>query len=267
MLIDSHVHIDGPEFAADLPEVLARARAAGVGLLLNIGTGDPHSGVLQRAVQLASAHEEIYAAVGVHPHDAKLYDEAAETLLLRLVRENPKVVAWGEIGLDYYYEHTPRAVQRTVFARQMQCAAEAGRPVIIHTREADADTLAVLREYAGDTFAGGIMHCFGGGPELLEGALSMGFYISFAGNVTFKKAENLREAARRVPLPRLLLETDCPYLTPVPYRGQRNEPARVVAVAACLADLHGIAPEEMSRQTSDNFLRLFPQIRPLAVDL
>jgi TatD DNase family protein len=198
----------------------------------------------------------VYAAVGVHPHDAKLYDEAAERLLLEFVRSR-RVVAVGEIGLDYHYDNSPREVQREVFRAQLRLAREESLPVIIHSRDADEETLEVLRaEYSG-AGRGGVMHCFGGGPALAEGALGLGFYISFAGNVTFKKAEALREVARTVPLDRLLVETDCPYLAPVPHRGRRNEPAHVAATARFLAELRGVGHEELGRATSANFSRLF----------
>ena len=166
-------------------------------------------------------------------------------------------MALGEIGLDYHYDNSPRDVQREVFARQLRLAREEGLPVIIHSRDADGDTLEILRaEYAG-AGRGGVMHCFGGGPALAEGALGLGFYISFAGNVTFKKADALREVARTVPLERLLVETDCPYLAPVPHRGRRNEPAYAAATARFLAGLRGVGVEELGRTTSENFARLF----------
>jgi TatD DNase family protein len=256
MFVDSHAHIDGEEFDADRGEVVARAREAGVRAILNVGTGDPHGGNFERAVAVAEKFEGVYAAVGVHPHDAKLYDEAAERLLLEFVRSK-RVVAVGEIGLDYHYDNSPRKVQREVFARQLRLARAEGLPVIIHSREADEETLEILRaEYSGAA-RGGVMHCFGGGPALAQGALDLGFYISFAGNVTFKKAEALREVARTVPLERLLVETDCPYLAPVPHRGRRNEPAYVAATARFLAELRGVGHEELGRATSENFSRLF----------
>jgi TatD DNase family protein len=257
MFVDSHAHIDGEEFDADRDEVVARAREAGVGAILNVGTGEPHAGNFERAVAVAEKYEGVYAAAGVHPHDARLYDGAAETRLLEIIRRGPPVVALGEIGLDYHYDNSPRDVQREVFAAQLRLARAEGLPVIIHSREADEDTASILRhELAGaETF--GVMHCFGGGPALAGTALELGFMISFAGNVTFKKAENLREVARTVPPERLLVETDCPFLAPVPLRGRRNEPAFVVETARFLAGLRGIEPEELGRVTSKNFSRLF----------
>lgn len=257
MFIDSHAHIDGAEFDADRDEMIARARAAGVGAILNVGTGDPHSGNLERAVTIAERYENVFAAVGVHPHDARLFDEHAAQRLQELIKRSPRVIAWGEIGLDFYYDHSPREVQREVFARQLRMARALDLPVIIHAREADEEVVALLRaEWSGAT-PGGIMHCFGGSYEMAESVLELGFMISFAGNVTFKKAEALREVARRIPLRRLLMETDCPFLTPVPFRGRRNEPAHVVETARCLAALHGLEVEELGRITTANFSSFF----------
>jgi len=255
--IDSHCHIDGADYDADRDEVIARARAAGVATMLNVGTGDPHSGAFERAVELAEKHQEIYAAVGVHPHDAKLFDDAAAERLIALVRESKRVVAWGEIGLDYHYDHSPRDVQREVFRRQLKLAWELNLPVIIHSREADEDTIGILREQLSGYQRAGVLHCFGGSLQMARGAVDLGFYISFAGNLTFKKAEDLRDIARRLPLDRLMVETDCPYLTPVPFRGKRNEPARVVETAGCLASLHEREVSEVAHITSENFARLF----------
>jgi TatD DNase family protein len=257
MFVDSHAHIDGGEFDADRDEVVARARAAGVSAILNVGTGDPRTGSLERAVRVAESYEHVYAAAGVHPHDARLFDDEAGERLRKLLAVSPRAVAWGEIGLDYHYDHSPRDVQREVFRRQLRLAREAGLPVIIHSREADEDTIRLLAEERTGAGRAGVMHCFGGGRWMAERALELGFYVSFAGNVTFKKAEPLREVARAVPPERLLVETDCPYLAPVPHRGRRNEPAYVADTARFLADLRGTTPEEMGRATTDNFMRLF----------
>jgi TatD DNase family protein len=257
MFVDSHAHIDGEEYDVDRDEVVERARAAGVVAILNIGTGDPQSGTLERAVAMAEKYEGVYAAVGVHPHDARLFDAAAEQRVCGLVRQSARVIAWGEIGLDYHYDHSPREVQRTVFARQLRLARAASLPVIIHSREADDDTVAILRDEWHGAGLKGVMHCFGGSAAMARSVLELGFTISFAGNVTFKKAENLREVARVVPLDRLFIETDCPYLTPVPFRGRRNEPVRVIEVARCLADLRELEIEEIGRITTDNFFRFF----------
>lgn len=257
MFVDSHAHIDGQEYDADRDEVLERALERGVRAILNVGTGDPGSGAFERAVRVAESYPCVYAAVGVHPHDAKLFDAEAAGLLKRLATESQRVIAWGEIGLDYHYDHSPRQVQREVFRTQLRMARELNLPVIIHSREADEDTVAILREEMSGYAKGGIMHCFGGGLPMAESVLELGFMVSFAGNVTFKKAESLRDVARKVPLNMLLTETDCPYLTPVPFRGKRNEPARVLEVAGCLAELHGVTPEEMGRITTQNFSRFF----------
>jgi TatD DNase family protein len=255
--IDSHCHIDGPEYDADREEVIARAREAGVSTMLNVGTGDPHGGAIDRVVDLAEKHEGVYAAVGVHPHDAKLFDDAAELHLLDLARQSTRVIAWGEIGLDYHYDHSPRDVQREVFRRQLRLAREPKLPVVIHSREADDDTIAILREELTGYERGGVLHCFGGGLAMAQDAIELGFFISFAGNLTFKKAEDLREVARQLPLDRLLIETDCPYLTPVPFRGRRNEPAHVIETARCVAGVQGKDVEEIGRVTSENFVKLF----------
>jgi TatD DNase family protein len=271
MFVDSHCHIDGPEYDVDREEVIARAHEAGVATMLNVGTGDPQSGAFERAVALAEQHAEIFCAIGVHPHDAKLFDPAAERRLIDLATQNARVIAWGEIGLDYHYDHSPRDVQREVFRRQLQIARSLELPVVIHSREADDDTISILREelsgtgvspvsHAQDaraTSRAGVLHCFGGSLKMAQQALDLGFYISFAGNLTFKKADDLRDIAAALPIDRLLIETDCPYLTPVPFRGKRNEPARVVETAKCLAELKGVAAEEAGRVTSENFARLF----------
>lgn len=255
MYVDSHAHIDGPEFDVDRAQVLARARAAGVVAVLTVGTGDPASGALERAVELADRERMVYAAVGIHPHDARLFSDAAAERLKTLVQQ-PKVVAWGEIGLDYHYDNSPRPQQQLAFAAQLKLARAAGKPVIIHSRAADEDTIAILRrEWSPE--AGGVMHCFTGSAWAAEEALALGLMISFAGILTFKKADELRAIARRVPLDRLLIETDAPYLAPVPYRGRRNEPAYVIEVARALAEIHGTTPEEIGRRTAENFARLF----------
>ena len=257
MFVDSHAHIDGTEFDSDREEVIQRARDAGVSAILNIGTGDPHSGALERAVELAEAHADIYTAIGIHPHDARLFDDAAEQLIIKLRTQSSRVIAWGEIGLDFHYDNSPRDVQMKVFQRQLDLAGEANLPVIIHTREAEAETIEILKFHGAGADPPGIMHCFSGSSWLAHQAIDLGFYLSFSGIVTFKKAEELRTTAKLVPLDRLLIETDCPFLAPVPYRGKRNEPAYVVEVARCLAELHGKTIEEMGQITSQNFARFF----------
>jgi TatD DNase family protein len=256
MFVDSHAHIDGPEFDADREAVIERAHAAGVSVILNVGTGDPHSGAFERAVELGKAHESVYTAIGTHPHDARLYDDAAEEKIKNLIN-NEHVIAWGEIGLDFHYDNSPRNVQVEVFKRQLRAARGCDLPVVIHTREAEAETIEILRAEYGDAKRRGVFHCFSGSMELAQRAIEIGFMISFSGIVTFKKADELRAVVKHVPLDRLLIETDCPYLTPIPYRGKRNEPAYVVEVARCLAALHGVKIEEMARITTGNFNRFF----------
>jgi len=255
--IDSHCHIDGPEYDADRDDVIKRARDAGVTTMLNVGTGDPHGGAFERAIELAENYGEIYAAIGVHPHDAKLFDDRAEQRIVDLIKQSTRVIAWGEVGLDYHYDHSPRDVQHEVFRRQVRLARSLELPLIIHSREADGDTIEILRAELAGYERGGVMHCFGGSLSMAQSAFELGFFISFAGNLTFKNAQDLRNVARQVPLDRLLIETDCPYLTPVPFRGKRNEPARVVETARCLAELHGKEPQEIGQVTSENFQRLF----------
>lgn len=257
-LIDSHCHIDGEAFDEDRDDVVRRAKEAGVVAMLNVGTGDPHSDDFRRAVAVAEKYDNVYASVGVHPHDAKLYDDKAEEHLIDLAKSE-KVIAWGEIGLDYYYDHSPRDVQQEVFRRQIRTAKRLGLPVIIHSRDADDDTVEILtQEFSEQTEnRSGIMHCFGGTPAMAEAIMPLGFLISFAGNVTFKKAENLRDAVRVVPIEKLLVETDCPFLTPIPFRGKRNEPSYVVHTANFLADIYGVSPEVLAEQTTKNFSTFF----------
>lgn len=257
MFIDSHAHIDGPEFDADRNDVIQRARDAGVSAILNIGTGDPHAGVLERAVELAEKHSDVYTAIGTHPHDARLFDADAEQLTLTLISQSSRVIAWGEIGLDFHYDNSPREVQLEVFQRQLQLARKAKLPVIIHTREAEAETIEALKTHWQGSDRPGIMHCFSGSLWLAQQALELGFYVSFSGIVTFKKAEELRSIAKQVPLDKLLIETDCPFLAPVPFRGKRNEPAYVVEIARCLADLREETVEKIGRATSENFGKIF----------
>jgi TatD DNase family protein len=257
LFVDSHAHICGEEYDADRSEVIARAREAGVGAILNIGSGEPASGIFERAVCVAEEYENVYAAIGVHPHDARLFDKSVAARIKELIKESSRIIAIGEIGLDYHYDHSPRDMQREVFAAQLRMARELSLPVIIHSREAELETIEILREECMKGACGGVMHCFGGGPQMAKDALELNFMISFAGNLTFKNAFNLRDVARDVPLENLLIETDCPYLTPVPFRGKRNEPARVVEVAQQLAQLKELPLEEIGRLTSRNFARVF----------
>src|SRR5438477_7737803 len=203
--IDSHCHIDGQEYDADREEVITRALDAGVTTMLNVGTGDPHSGAFERAVELAETHEGIYAAIGVHPHDAKQFDNPAEQRLLDLARQSERVIAWGEIGLDYHYDHSPRDVQREVFKRQLGLARELNLPVVIHSREADTDTISILGEALSGYQRGGVMHCFGASLPMAEAAIELGLFISYAVFCLKKKKKLLREVARHLTLDLLLI--------------------------------------------------------------
>lgn len=259
MFVDSHCHIDAEQFAADRQEVIDRAREAGVRTMLVVGTGDASElENFTRVVELAEANEDIYCSIGVHPHDAETFGSAEEERLIELASSSSKVIGWGEIGLDFYYDHSPRDIQREAFVRQLRIARQLNLPIIIHSRDADDETVDILTEECRyPEFRGGIMHCFGGTPEMARALMDAGFLISFAGNVTFKQAENLRAAARVVPLDRLLIETDCPYLTPVPFRGRRNEPMYVVETARFLADLYGVELGVLAEKTTANFYRFF----------
>lgn len=255
MFVDSHAHIDGPEFDADRDEIIERAHAAGVTSILNVGTGDPHSGVFERAIEVGRKYPSLYTAIGTHPHDARFYNNAAEQKTKELLKTGERVVAWGEIGLDFHYDNSPRDVQVDVFKRQLRAARECDVPVIIHTREAERETIETLKTDYDGASRKGVFHCFSGSRDLAMRALDLEFMISFSGIVTFKKAIELKEIAKEVPLDRLLVETDCPFLAPVPYRGKRNEPAYVVEVARHIADLRGVETEEIARITTENFKR------------
>ncbi len=265
MYIDSHAHLDGPRFEQDRAEVIARAREAGLERILTIGSGTG-PGSLDCAIKIAEQHDWIFATIGIHPHEAKLATEADYSEMQQLAT-NPKVIAWGEIGLDYFYDHSPREVQQEVFRRQMELAQAASLPIIIHCRPSNDstnawdDTLQMLREHWAPRGLPGILHCFTGELNHAEAALEIGFYVSFAGNVSFPKAENIRAAAKTVPLDRMLIETDCPYLAPVPHRGQRNEPAFVVNTAEVIGHLRGVSKEEIGDRTRENFYRLFARTR------
>jgi TatD DNase family protein len=250
-LTDSHCHLDHEQFHEDREAVIDRARAAGVECMMAIGTGDGPPD-LEAGIRLADRYPFIYATVAVHPHEASKATEETFARLRELAR-HPKVLAIGEMGLDYHYDFSPRQVQREVFERQLGLAAEARKPIVIHTREAWADTLEVLRSrWRGE----GIMHCFTGDEAQAREALDLGFYLSFGGVLTFPKAESVRQAARIAPQDRILVETDCPYLAPVPRRGKRNEPAFIVDTARRLAEVRGCAPEAIAEQTTRNFQHL-----------
>jgi TatD DNase family protein len=256
MLIDTHVHLDDPRYDQDREDILARAAQAGVSTFITIGCDLISS---QAAVQLAGQTGNIFATVGVHPHEAREIQPDWYPQLRRLA-EHPKVVAFGEIGLDFHYDHSPRDIQCRRFREQIQLAREIGLPLVIHTREANEQTLEILHEENAREI-GGVFHCFSGDFRLAQEALHLGFYISFSGIITFRNAEPLREIARAIPDDRLLIETDAPYLTPVPFRGKRNESANVKLVAEQLAAIKfGDSPtglERIAQLTSENAKRLF----------
>jgi TatD DNase family protein len=256
-LVDSHCHLDHEQFNDDREAVIDRALAAGVEHMVAIGTGDGPPD-LEAGVALADRYPAFYATVGVHPHDASKANDEVYRRLSNLLGHS-KVVALGEIGLDYHYDFSPRDVQQTVFIEQMRIARDARKPIVIHTREAWDDTLNLLREHWAPAGVGGIMHCFSGGPEQARQALELGFYLSFGGIVTFPKALDIQEAARQAPSDRLLVETDAPYLAPVPKRGKRNEPAYVIETARKLATLRGETLDSIASLTSANFWRLIGQ--------
>jgi TatD DNase family protein len=261
MFVDSHAHLDGERYDPDREQVISRARESKIETILAIGIGDG-PGTLDCAIKLAAQHDFIYATVGIHPHEAKLATDADFEELAKLAKR-PKVIAWGEIGLDYYYDHSPRDIQQQVFLKQLQLARAAELPVIIHCRPSEGsenaweDCLRILGEQWSSTALGGILHCFTGASHHAKRALDMGFNISFAGNITFPKAQQIRDAAKDVPLDRILIETDCPFLAPIPHRGQRNEPAFVTEVARQLGEILDLSTEEIGLQTAKNFYRFF----------
>jgi len=261
MFVDSHAHLDGKQFDSDREQVIARAREAGVRTMVAIGNGDGPP-TLDAGIQLADQHPFIYATIGIHPHEARLASDNAYAEMELLAR-HPKVIAWGEIGLDYYYHHSPRETQKHVFTRQMELAAAAKLPIVIHCRPSDGsdnaweDCLSLIKDQWAPKGLGGILHCFTGNWAQAKRALDMGFMISFAGNLTFPKAQQIRDATLDVPLDRMLIETDSPYLAPVLHRGKRNEPAFVKETARKLGELRGLSVEEAGEQTSRNFYNFF----------
>jgi len=261
VFIDSHAHLDGKQYASDREQVIARAREAGLETIVAIGNGDG-PGTLDCGVKLAEQHPFMYATVGIHPHEAQLANDAAYQEMERIAK-HPKIIAWGEIGLDYFYEHSPRDVQRHVFTKQMEVARAAKLPIVIHCRpsnnseDAWEDCLGLIQQHWSSSSLGGILHCFTGSWTHAKRALDMSFMISFAGNITFPKAQQIRDAATQVPLDRMLIETDSPYLAPVPHRGKRNEPAFVVEVARQVGELRGLSTEEIGVKTTENFKRFF----------
>ena len=261
MFVDSHAHLDGKQFDSDREQVIARAREVGVQAMVAIGNGDGPDQV-DCGIQLAEKYDFIHATLGIHPHEARLADEAAYRNMERLAK-HAKVIAWGEIGLDYFYDYSPRDVQKEVFIRQMELAAAAKLPIVIHCRPSDGsdnaweDCLALMQEHWAAHALGGILHCFTGNWPHAKCALDMGFMISFAGNLTFPKAQQIRDAALEVPMERMLIETDSPFLAPVPHRGKRNEPAFVKETARKLGELRGLPAEKIGEQTTRNFYNFF----------
>jgi len=265
MYVDSHAHLEGNKFDSDREQVLARARDEGVGKILLIGSGTG-PGTYNCAIKIAEQHHtnapELFATLGVHPHEANLVGES-DYLEMEELAKTPKIIAWGEIGLDYYYDHSPRELQKKVFIRQMNLARAAELPIIIHCRPSDNsenawdDTLGLIHQHWASAGIGGVLHCFTGELHHMKAALEMGFMISFAGNVTFPKALNIREAAKQCPLDRMFIETDSPFLAPVPHRGKRNEPAFVIDTARQIAELRGIALQELAAATTANFSHFF----------
>jgi len=293
MYVDSHCHLEGPKFAQDREQVLARAQQAGVEAVVAIGNGSgpddvacgirlteeygrqltvdgrrekqiPPLRFAQGSAPSASADKSlsIYATIGIHPHEAALAEERHYADMEKLACD-PRVIAWGEIGLDYFYDHSPREVQQKVFVRQMELARAAGLPIVIHNRPSEnsdnawQDLFRLLREHWQSSGSGGILHCFTGTLEQARAAIEMGFMISFAGNVSYPKAVSIRETAAQIPLESMLIETDAPYLAPVPHRGKRNEPAFVAETARHIGELRGISAEEVGRATTDNFHGFF----------
>jgi TatD DNase family protein len=261
MFVDSHAHLEGHRYDVDREQVIARSREAGIETIVAIGNGDGPVN-FDCGILLAEKYEFVYATIGIHPHEAKLADQAAFDRMEQLA-ERPKVIAWGEIGLDYYYDHSPRELQQQVFVKQMELARAVKLPIVIHCRPSDNsenawdDCLRLISEQWVPSGLGGVMHCFTGNADQAKRSLDMGFMISFAGNVTFPKAQQIRDAARMVPMDRMLIETDSPFLAPIPYRGKRNEPMFVKEVARQIGELRGFSAEEIGVQTTHNFQRFF----------
>jgi TatD DNase family protein len=255
MAIDSHAHLEMGEFDCDRDSVIARAAAAGLTAIITVGTTIPDC---EKAAEIARLHPQVYAAVGIHPHEVKGIDAGTYDALRVLARQE-KVVAIGEIGLDFFYDHSPRELQLRCFAEQLDLALELDLPVIIHDREAHAETLRILQQRKGHLR--GVLHCFSGDEQMARECVALGLHLSVAGPVTYKKADQLRAVARKIPAERLLIETDAPYLAPQPWRGKRNEPAYVLETARCLAGLRGVSAQELERSTEQNTRRLFGLVR------
>jgi TatD DNase family protein len=256
MIVDSHCHLDFPDFADDLDAILTRAGAAGVGRIVTISTRVRRLGAL---LDIAERFPEVYCSVGTHPHHADEEDGIAADELIELAR-HPKVVALGEAGLDYFYQHGSREAQERGFRVHIAAARATGLPLVIHTRDADDDCGRILEDEMAKGSFRAVLHCYTGGRELALKAVALGLSISFTGILTFKKSESLRAVAAELPADRIMVETDAPYLAPGKFRGKRNEPAYVVEVAKVLAEARGVSLEEISRQTTENFFRLFSKV-------
>ena len=256
MLVDSHCHLTYHAKDGDLEEVIARARRAGIGTMVTICT---KMSEFPEVRGIADAHDDIWCSVGVHPHEAAESQDVTTAQLVELA-QHPKVVGIGESGLDYYYEHSPRAEQQHSFRAHIEAARQTGLPLIVHARDADDDMIAMLDEARADGPVPGLIHCFTSSPKLAEKALEIGFYISFSGIVSFKNAQDVQAVARDMPLDRILVETDSPYLAPVPNRGKRNEPAYVVHVAEAIAKLRGVDLGTIAAASTENFARAFNRV-------
>jgi TatD DNase family protein len=267
VFIDSHAHLEGKRYDSDRDDVLKRAKQSGIEAYLAIGNGEGPD-TADCGIKLAEQYDgkpeypRVWASVGIHPHEASLANEAADSKMAQWAR-HPSVIAWGEIGLDYFYDHSPREIQKTVFRQQMELARAAKLPIIIHCRPSDNsenawdDCLKMIADHWTSSGLAGILHCFTGSVEHARRALDIGFMISFAGNITFPKAQSIRDAAQMVPLDLMLIETDSPYLAPIPYRGQRNEPAFVREVARQIGELRNLPTEAVGVQTTQNFYKFF----------
>lgn len=262
MLVDSHCHLDFPEFAPELDAVVARARAAGVGRMVTISTRVKK---LSQLIAIADKYRDVFCSVGTHPHNAHEELDIDSAALVKLA-QHPKIVAIGEAGLDYHYDKSPRDAQDQGFRQHIAAARETGLPLVIHAREADAEMARILAEETGKGAFPAVLHCYTGGRDLAFKAMELGLYIGFTGILTFKNGETLRDIAKDLPADRILVETDAPFLAPLPYRGKRNEPSYVVETAKMLAQVRGVTPDEIARQTTENFFRLFSKVPRVLAD-
>jgi TatD DNase family protein len=262
MLVDSHCHLDFPDFATELDAVVARARAAGIGRIVTISTRVKK---LAQVLAVAEKYPDIFCSVGTHPHNAQEEPDIDAAALIAIAK-HPKVVAIGEAGLDYHYDNSPRQAQAAGLRQHIAAARQTKLPLVIHSRDCDEDMARILKEESGKGAFPAVLHCFTGGRDLAFAAIELGHYVSFTGILTFKRSEDLRAIAKDLPADRILVETDAPYLAPLPYRGQRNEPAFVVETAKVLAQTRGVGPAEIARQTTENFFRLFNKVPRAAHD-